>query len=286
MLGAFLAGVPYRLHTVAGLPLMETSGPKRLLLELIEKIIYKCATRIYPNSGSLKDFILNENYVEGSKVKVIAGGSSNGIDTKWFSKKKIKNIDLDNFRLNLGIESSDFVFVYVGRLVKDKGINELIQAFKVLSKNYNNCKLLLVGEKEAALDPLLNKTEKEIQDNKSIICVGFQDDVRPFLALSDVFVFPSYREGFPNVVMQAGAMGLACIVTDINGSNEIIKNGVNGLVVSVKSWKSILQAMEEVLNNRNLVDELSASARDNIVRNYEQIFVWEELLKEYKSQFS
>src|SRR5690606_22855763 len=118
----------------------------------------------------------------------------------------------------LGISPDDFVFVFVGRIVGDKGINELVISFKQISKSANQplsgkCKLLLVGPLESELDPLLPETLKEIESNPDIVMTGFQKDVRPYLAISDALAFPSYREGFPNVVMQAGAMGLPAIVT-------------------------------------------------------------------------
>ena len=121
----------------------------------------------------------------------------------------------------MGIEPHDFVFVFVGRLVKDKGINELVSAFSKLEAR--SSKLLLVGPFETELDPLSPETLKEIKDNRAILSVGFQSDVRPYFAVSNALVFPSYREGFPNVVLQAGAMGLPAIVTNINGCNEIIE---------------------------------------------------------------
>ena len=129
----------------------------------------------------------------------------------------------------MNIDSDDFVFIFVGRLVTDKGINELISAFDDISHRNRKVKLLLVGNRESELDPLKKETLEIISKNSNIIEVGYQPDVRPYFAISDVLVFPSYREGFPNVVMQAGAMGLASIVTDINGCNEIIINDTNGV---------------------------------------------------------
>jgi glycosyltransferase involved in cell wall biosynthesis len=183
----------------------------------------------------------------------------------------------------LYIPSDDIVFCFIGRLVKDKGINELIQAFVELNKQHPSTKLLLVGPFERELDPLLPATEEEIQNNPNIISVGFQSDVRPYLAISDVFVFPSYREGFPNVVMQAGAMELPCIVTDINGCNEIITDGVNGLIIPSKDKKVLKEKMELLLIDNDLRMQLKSVAREMITSRYEQELVWEALLKEYKS---
>ena len=222
MLASKLAGVPIRMHTVAGLPLMESSGMKRSVLNIVEKLTYYCATNVYPNSKGLKEFIIKEKLTSKNKLKILGNGSSNGIDTTHFSPNQVSGIEKRQLRKELNITKNDFVFVFVGRLVSDKGINELVEAFTEMSKTHTNSKLLLVGPLETHLDPLLPNTLNEIKNNEAIIYAGFQTDVRPYFATSNALVFPSYREGFPNVVMQAGAMGLPSIVTDINGCNEII----------------------------------------------------------------
>ena len=139
--------------------------------------------------------------------------------------------DKEDLKTNLGIKDIDFVFIFVGRIVSDKGINELVEAFDKISLVEENIKLLLVGPFEDELDPLQKKTKLLINNNDKIILVGYQNDVRPYFSISNCLVFPSYREGFPNVVMQAGAMKLPSIVSDINGCNEIIENNINGLVI-------------------------------------------------------
>jgi glycosyltransferase involved in cell wall biosynthesis len=285
MLAAYLAKVPHRLHTVAGLPLMETTGLKRILLNYTEKITYKCANSVYPNSEGLKKIIVKHHFCPENKLKIIGSGSSNGINTGYFSPSQISEQETISLKKELNISETDIVFCFIGRIVKDKGINELIAAFSQLS--IVNCKLsiklLLVGPFEQELDPLLPETEKEILNNPNIITTGFQIDVRPYLAISDVFVFPSYREGFPNVVMQAGAMALPCIVTDINGCNEIIKDNVNGLIVPVKDKESLKEKMLLLLNSHDLRMQLKQKAREIITSRYEQKMVWEALLEEYRS---
>jgi glycosyltransferase involved in cell wall biosynthesis len=147
----------------------------------------------------------------------------------------------------------------------------------------DNVKLLLVGPLESDLDPLTPETLKVIADNKNIISVGFQNDVRSYFAISDALVFPSYREGFPNVVMQAGAMGLPCIVTNINGCNEIIIEGENGILIPVKDSDTICNAMQKIVLNDSYRIHLQKKARPMIVSRYEQQVVWESILAEYKS---
>lgn len=283
MIAAKLAGVPHRLHTVAGLPLLEAVGKKRNLLDFVEKLTYSCATQIYPNSHGLYDIILNNKYTTPSKLKVLGNGSSNGIDTSYFNPNLFSEDEKNELRIRLGIKDEDFVFIFVGRLVADKGLTELVNAFDAISKQNNQIKLLLVGPLESDLDPLPSKTENIILNNHSIISAGYQNDVRPYFSIAHVLTFPSYREGFPNVVMQAGAMGLPCIVSDINGCNEIVSDGNNGLIIPVKDTEKLETAMRQIIDYSDLRDELQSNSRETIVANYEQKIIWNALLNEYKN---
>lgn len=283
MIAAWLAKVPNRLHTVAGLPLMEVRGKKRQLLNLVEKITYKCSTNVYPNSKGLEEIIIKEQFCPKEKLKVIGNGSSNGINTSYFDPTLFSEKQIVDLKKELGIKDLDFVFIFVGRLVKDKGINELVQSFFKLCKYNDQVKLLLVGPQEPELDPLDKYTLQCISEDNNIIEVGYQADVRPYFAISDALVFPSYREGFPNVVMQAGAMGLPAIVTDINGCNEIIQEGVNGVIIPSKDEEALNTKMQLFLKDRNIFSQLRNNARKMILDRYEQSVVWDALLTEYKS---
>ncbi|SBV94364.1 Capsular polysaccharide biosynthesis glycosyl transferase [uncultured Dysgonomonas sp.] len=283
MVAALLAKVPNRLHTVAGLPLMETKGLKRKVLSLVEKMTYKCSTIIYSNSKGLRDIIIKEKLCPEKKIRIIGNGSSNGINTSYFDPINISTLERADLKESLNIDSDDFVFIFVGRLVTDKGINELISVFDNVSRRNIKVKLLLVGNREPELDPLKKETLELISKNSNIIEVGYQSDVRPYFAISDVLVFPSYREGFPNVVMQAGAMGLPSIVTDINGCNEIIINDTNGVIIPPKNSLELQRTMELYLNNNGLLAEHRANSRKMIVSRYQQEVIWRTLLSEYKS---
>jgi glycosyltransferase involved in cell wall biosynthesis len=282
MLAAKLAGVPHRLHTVAGLPLLEATGKKRKVLDFVEKITYSCATKVYPNSKGLKEIIIQNGYCAANKLEVLANGSSNGIDTSHFNPDLITESQKATLRAQLGIQENDKVFIFVGRLVKDKGINELIAAFDKLSQTHSQVKLLLVGRYEPDLDPLQPETLALIESNKAIISAGYQIDVRPYFGIADALVFPSYREGFPNVVMQAGAMRLPCIVSDINGCNEIVIEGQNGFIIPVKSEQAIFEAMQKLSNQPQLIPMLREKARELILSRYEQRLVWQAVLEEYR----
>lgn len=282
MLSAKLARVPNRLHTVAGLPLLEASGSKRLLLDMVEKLTYMCATKVYPNSNALKDIIINNNLAKQNKLKVIGYGSSNGINLDYFNPKNFTSEEILALKKQIGIKSKDYVYIFVGRIVKDKGINELIESFVQLNLENPNTKLLLVGPFEADLDPIKPEYFKEIKNNKNIIEIGYVNDVRPYFLISNILVFPSYREGFPNVVLQAGAMGLPSIVSNINGCNEIIQENINGVIVPVKNVSELTTKMKELYLNQALYLQLKKQARSSINDRYEQQFIWQELLKEYK----
>lgn len=283
MMAAYLAKVPHRLHTVAGLPLMEATGLKRSILNTVEKLTYRCATKVYPNSKGLQEFILEERLTHVAKLKIIGNGSSNGIDTAYFSKVHFNENEIMEKRNALQIPETDFVYVFVGRIVRDKGINELMEAFVRLQKEKTHSTLVLVGPFEDSLDPVSETTRKQILEHPRIKAVGYQQDVRLFFALSDALVFPSYREGFPNVVMQAGAMGLPAIVSNINGCNEIITDRENGLIIPKKDTVALYRAMHLVLEDRALYETLEATARPTIVKRYERQKMWILIQQEYQS---
>jgi len=283
MMAAYFAKVPLRIHTVAGLPLMEATGLKRRVLNFVEKRTYKYATHVYPNSKGLYDFIVAEGFTKKSKLRIIGNGSSNGIDTSYFSKGHFTVEELIQKRNSLGISPSDFVYVFVGRIVTDKGINELVEAFIKLQQKHKYCSLLLVGPFEDSLDPVSENTRKCISQNSKIISTGYQEDVRVYYALSNVLVFPSYREGFPNVVLQAGAMKLPSIVTDINGCNEIIVHNKNGLLIPSKDSIALYNAMELIYEDPILSQKLKDNSRRMIADRYLRQHLWKEILDEYKT---
>ncbi len=286
MLAARLAGVPVRMHTVAGMPLLESKGFKRKILNFVEKLTYRSATGVYPNSYGLQDIIIKNSLTAPEKLKVLANGSSNGIDLEYFSPEKFSVAEISALKTALKINNDDFVFTFVGRLVGDKGINELVEAFVQMQNQHKNIKLLLVGNEEPDLDPLKPEVKKEIETNNDIITTGWVDDVRPYFAISDVFVFPSYREGMPNVVMQAGAMGLPSIVSNINGCNEIIKEGENGLIIPVKNSDALQEAMFKLLIQNDLRQKLQKKVRPSIQSRFEQKIVWHAILEEYQKQLN
>jgi glycosyltransferase involved in cell wall biosynthesis len=279
MLAAKMAGVPIRMHTFTGLIFPTRTGAMQKLLIKMDQLLCWAATNIYPEGSGVKNDLISFN-ITSKPLKVLANGNVNGIDTHHFTPVQVSAEKQALLKHDLGIQPNDFVFIFVGRLVGDKGINELIEAFFKLPTP--NTKLLLVGPFESELDPLQPETLKVIETHPNIISVGFQSDVRPYFAVSDCLVFPSYREGFPNVVMQAGAMELPSIVTDINGCNEIIIEGENGTIIPVKNIEAIKTAMQKMMNNKEFYLKLKENARPMIQSRYEQSVVWNALLEEYQ----
>ncbi|MDT0294058.1 glycosyltransferase family 4 protein [Mesonia ostreae] len=282
MIAAKITKVPVRLHTVGGMPLMGVKGTKLKILENTEKLTYRYAHRIFPNSFGLKDFIVQSKFTNEKKIKVLGNGSSNGVDTNFF-KNDYAGAEEETriLKQQLGIRTSDFVFVFLGRLAKDKGLIELVSAFNRLSKKDSNLKLLLVGPLEQENSSLPEDTLSVIKNTEAIIYPGRTDNVRGFLRLADVFVFPSYREGFPNALLQAGAMSLPLIATNINGCNEIIENNKTGFLIPSKDEESLCEKMRFLYENSETRIRFGIEIRNNIEKKFKQSIIWDALLKEY-----
>ncbi|HLV42506.1 MAG TPA: glycosyltransferase family 4 protein, partial [Brumimicrobium sp.] len=281
MLAAKFAGVPVRIHMFTGLIFPTKTGFMQKLLIKMDKLLCWAATDIIPEGNGVKQDLIGYNITK-KPLNILANGNVNGIDIDYYNSTHYNTEQKQSLKKELNIQENDFLFVFVGRLVSDKGINELVQAFKELKSKETNAKLLLVGSLETALDPLNPETLQEIETNDAIISVGYQNDVRPYFSISDALVFPSYREGFPNVVLQAGAMGLPSIVSDINGCNEIIKEKENGLIIPPKNTDALKQAMQQIEQDETLRTKLQSNAREMIVDRFEQTVLWEALLEEYQ----
>lgn len=282
MIAGYFAKVPVRIHTFTGLVFPTQTGLLKRLLIAMDKLLCKFATHIYPEGNGVKNDLLNYKITK-KPLKIIANGNVNGIDCDYFNANHFSETTKQSLKAELKIEYDDFVFIFVGRLVKDKGINELMTAFVRFSETSKHAKLLLVGPFEQHLNPINEITLKQIKTNKNIISVGYQNDVRPYYAISNCLVFPSHREGFPNVVLQAGAMNLPSIVTNINGSNEIITDNENGIIIEVKNENAIFDGLNFMINEKDIFEKFKNNARNRIVTNFEQKIVWEAVLKEYKN---
>ncbi len=235
-----------------------------------------CATHIIPEGEGVKKDLLN-NSITKKSLRVLGYGNIMGIDLKRFNPEDVQIVAEAN-----RIRDNKFTFIFIGRLVGDKGINELVEAFCRLNRDIPDTRLILVGRYEPDLDPVKPETIKVIEEKDAIEAVGQQNDVRPWLAASDCFVLASYREGFPNVVIEAGAMGLPQIVTDINGANEIIIEGKNGTIVPSKDAEALYRAMKRMATDVGWRETFASNARTMIASRYEQSYVRQCLKDFYK----
>ena len=276
MMAAWLTRVPVRVHTFTGLVFPTSIGLKRKILMATDWLTCTCATHIIPEGEGVKNDLLR-NGITKKPMKVLGYGNVRGIDMVRFDRRP------EVMTLAQEIRKDDvFTFVFVGRIVKDKGINELCQAMEMLS-GIAPIRLLLVGPYEDDLDPISQSSKDIIENNPSIEYLGskYGDETLACYAAADCFVFPSYREGFPNTVIEAGAMGLPSIVTDINGSREIIVQGENGVIIPSKDTDALYKAMLDMIRNKPARERMVANARKMIASRFEQGFVRKCLLDFY-----
>lgn len=278
MVAAWLCRVPNRIYTVTGLRYETTSGVMRFVLKTMERIACLCATKVIPEGDGVKATLIREN-ITRKPLQKIHNGNINGVDLDWYDRTE----DVLHRASELRGESTDFTFVFVGRIVRDKGICELVEAFRRFYAERGEVKLVIVGRFEETLDPLPKHIKDGIEECPAIELTGYQKDVRPYLAASDVLVLPSYREGFPNVILQAGAMRLPVIVTDVNGSDEVIQQGVNGVIVPKYDTDALYKAMSEMATNRENTKQMASVARTMVAERFDQKDVWKATLEMYKS---
>ena len=286
MIAGKLAGVPIRLHTFTGLIWPTARGLKRKILVVTDKLLCACATHLNPEGQGVAHDL--QAHITHKPLTVLGHGNVRGIDFDYYTSTPDIERAAHQYRADLGIPSDAFVFLFVGRIVRDKGIVELLEAFKNLTESYSQksdtpspISLLLVGNEEEHLDPLPPSTQELINTLPNVYRLPHQKDVRPIYATAQALVFPSYREGFPNVVLEAGAFSLPSIVTDINGSREIITNGDNGLVIPPQNIEALTQAMQTLLHTPHL-KSMGEAAYRNVQQHYSQPLVWQHLKDYYQ----
>lgn len=275
MMAAWICRVPVRLHTFTGLVFPTATGLTQKILVFTDRLTCACATHIVPEGEGVRNDLTSYR-ITAKPLKVLGHGNVRGIDLERFDPSLPEVMDSAAKIRKEGV----FTFIFIGRLVRDKGINELVSAFTELNREIPDTRLILVGEQESELDPLSPETMESISGCASIEAVGRQNDVRPWLAASDALAFPSYREGFPNVVIEAGAMGLPSVVTDINGSREIVSHGVNGVIIPPRDRDALLAAMRNMIGQREDTAKMAAAARPMVAGRFEQSFV-RKCLKDY-----
>jgi len=281
VLAAKLAGVKVRIHTLAGIPYMVAEGGKKGLLEKVEKYTYQYATEVWPNSLGLKNFVLSEKLCSEEKLHIIGKGSSNGVDLEKFNRNALKENHLVAATMRILPGENDFVILSVGRLVKDKGIEELVSAF-TNSKIENKSKLVLLGSFEQDLNPLSPETIQTIADHPRIVHIDWSDHVAHYMALADVLVHPSHREGFPNVLLEAGAMQLPVICSGIIGNTDIITQQKTGLIFPVKDAAVLKEALEFAFVKREKMAQMAITLYEEVILNYGRPKVHQEIYDRYQ----
>ncbi len=279
LLAASIAGIKIRVHTVGGIPWMESKGIKRILLKMIEKFTYSLAHKVYPNSKGLESFILSEAICKPQKLKVLGNGGSNGINTDYFIRDLDQRILL---REKYNIEEDTIVLGFVGRIAKEKGIDEWLDVFEELKHKYK-LKILLIGLFEQTNGILGDEVRSKIESDPDIFFLGRFDDVRPYYSMMDIFVFPSYREGFPNAVLEACSMELPVIATDINGCNEIIDDEINGLLIEPKSRSSLRNALIKLIESPEIRGNMAREGRLRVVNLFKREILFNAIKDEYES---
>ena len=279
---AWWCRVPHRIYTVTGLRFQTAKGFFRWLLITMERITCRLSTKVIPEGDGVAKTLLDER-ITRKPLKKLHNGNINGLDLAHYDKSAISISLLSQAKSETSFSEESFTFIFVGRIVRDKGICELVEAFTRLQQEHPDARLLLVGNFEQELDPLPEDVYHTIQSHPAIYCAGWQDDVRPWFAAADALAFPSYREGFPNVVMQAGAMELPCVVSDINGCNEIIIEGENGLITPSHDAAALYQAMKRMMEDKALYTHCLQNARPLIASRYKQEDVWQATLEMYRN---
>ncbi len=282
MMAARMAGVRIRVHTIAGLRFMTSTGLKRKLLVRMEKLTASSATRVWPNSRSLKEYVLSNKLAKASKVELIAEGSSNGIDLSKFNETVIRPEKLEEIKGKINYDPSFFYFLSVGRIVKDKGMEELANAFAKLYADNDKLRLILLGDFEDELDPVKEETRKLLMEHPGILRMGWSSEVPFYMHISNALVHPSYREGFPNVLLQAGAMDCPVICSRITGNIDIVDDGKTGLICEVRDESSLREKMKFAIDNPEKIKEMSKALKTKVYEKFDQRVVHKVLLRRYR----
>jgi len=285
MLAGWLARVPNRVYAVGGIKFMSVKyqGNKKQFLKLIERGIYALAHEVWPNSPSLMRFIRANDLCGEHKVRMVGKGSTNGINLHDFSIEKLDQEVLRKLAKSVNHQPDQHRYLlFVGRLVGDKGIVELVEAFLHLHEEFPDIILWLVGPLEFHDDPLPEATIKTIEQHPAIRAFGWSDQVAYYMALADVFIFPSHREGFPNVLLQAGAMKLPIICSRIVGNTDIVQDGETGHLFEEGDKDELTNCVRAFLTGGLNVKSTTAKLWKTIHQHFARERVNDYILTEYQ----
>jgi glycosyltransferase involved in cell wall biosynthesis len=279
MIAGFMTGVEKRIYTCRGFRFETEKGLKRKILIGMDKITSSLAHKVICISPSLKEYAIDKNIFDKTKTFVINKGSSNGIDLYKFSQDNVdkskRNIFLDQNNLN-----DKFIYGFVGRLRKDKGIFELLTVFEKLYLKNKGISLILLGSDITSSLEDKKKLEK-YRNHPGIYFLGFKNDIELYISMFDVFVLPTYREGFGNAFIQAAALGVPCIGVDIIGAKDAIENDFNGFTIPPKNIESLELGMLKMLNNSDLMKEYSENGV-KWAQNFDRKIIWDLMQELYQ----
>jgi glycosyltransferase involved in cell wall biosynthesis len=261
---------------------MTSTGFTRKVLVAMEKLTARSATHVWPNSFSLMNYIKENKLVKPAKLEIIGMGSSNGIDLSRYSLSSLKPDKLLEIRKRINYDEKLIYFLSVGRLVHDKGIDELVHAFIAIHAKNNLARLILVGAFEDEVDPVSDETKEILKAHPGIIMAGWSDAVEYFMEFSRALVHPSHREGFPNVLLQAGAMLCPVICSGIGGNVDIVEHEKTGLIFEVKNQARLQERLEEALANPLVLQQYARALRSKIEQHYDQPIVHLYLRNKYR----
>jgi len=277
-IAARVTRIPVRLHTFTGQVWVTKKGLTRRLFKLIDRVIVLLNTNILVDSASQQKFLIQEGILPKSSSCVIGQGSISGVDTHRFAPSRLHK---DVIRKRLDINNDCLVFLFVGRLKKEKGVFELIEAFKNICSSRDNVALLIVGPDEDGLRQVL--VDNLVLCNRLVRFINFTRQPEQYMAASDIFVLPSYREGFGNVVIEAASCGLPSIGSNIYGLSDAIKDKKTGLLVPVKSKELLREAMLKLADNDKMREKMGRNARIRASRYFSQEGVTLGILQTYQT---
>ncbi|HEV2131543.1 MAG TPA: glycosyltransferase family 4 protein [Longimicrobiaceae bacterium] len=282
MIAAALARTPVRIYHIRGLPLMGATGARRRLLRATEQVACRLAHQVYCVSHSVREVAISEGICPPEKVKVLLGGSGNGVDAggRYDPARLDPGTRLET-RRRLRIPENAVVLGFVGRIVRDKGIVELATAWRTLRERHPQLHLLLVGPFEPQ-DPVPAETEAMLRSDPRVHLTGMDWETPPFYAAMDVVVLPTYREGFPNVPLEAAAMQLPVVATCIPGCVDAVQDGVTGTLVPPRDAAALEAALQRHIEDAELRRRYGRAGRERVLREFRQEAIWEALYQEYR----
>jgi len=282
MIAAFLARIPIRIYHIHGLPFMTSKGLKRTLLRCCEKVSCFLSHKIFCVSSSIRDVTIEEGLCPASKADVLLNGSINGVDAMGrFNPAVSGEQDRMKVRRKYEIPDEANVVGYVGRVVYDKGLVELAQAWEILREEFKDLHLLIVGPFEPQ-DPLPPSVYQLLHSEDRIHLTGHLDDIPPLYAAMDIFVLPSHREGFGLAASEASAMELPVVATRIPGCVDAVQDGVTGTLVAPCDGKALADAIRRYFKDPEFSREHGKAGRVRILKDFQPQAIWKELEKEYK----